>query len=82
MNLSVALYSKIVIKVSKMTDIIYLFQHYFDNEITTEYNTIPSIKSHLTLLGCTNYYTGWQRIIEEDIMNKLPAPYIKQKIIT
>jgi hypothetical protein len=64
-----------------MTDIIYLFQHYFDNEITTEYNTIPSIKSHLTLLGCTNYYTGWQRIIEEDIMNKLPAPYIKQKII-
>jgi hypothetical protein len=58
-----------------------LFQHYFDNEITTEYNTIPSIKSHLNLLGCTNYYTGWQRIIEEDIINKLPAPYIKQKFI-
>jgi hypothetical protein len=65
-----------------MTDnIINLFQHYFDDKTITEYNTIPSIKSQLALLGCTNYYTGWQRIIEEDVMNKLPAPYVKQKII-
>jgi hypothetical protein len=64
-----------------MIDIQHLFQQYFNDETITEYGVVPSIQSQLTLLGCTNYYVGWQRLIEEDIIKKLPGSYVKQKII-
>jgi GTPase SAR1 family protein len=59
-----------------------ILQNYFNNATITECGLpVPSIKSHLNHLGCTNYYTGWQQLFEEEILNKLPTEYLKQKIV-
>ena len=59
-----------------------LLQDYFNNETVSEHGTtIPSVKSHLAALGCNNYYADWATIVEEDILDRLPTEYLKNKII-
>ena len=59
-----------------------IFQRFFSAETTTEHGMlIPSVESHLQLLGCTNFYVGWERTIQESVLDRLPGPYVKQKFL-
>ncbi len=59
-----------------------IFQRFFSAETATEHGMlIPSVESHLQLLGCTNFYVGWERTIQECVLDRLPGPYVKQKFL-
>jgi hypothetical protein len=59
-----------------------IFQRFFSAETATEHGMlIPSVESHLQLLGCTNFYVGWERAIQESVLDRLPGPYVKQKFL-
>jgi hypothetical protein len=59
-----------------------IFQSFFQEDTLTEHGmSIPSIKSHLDVLGYTSYYKNWERAIEDDVLDKLTDPYVKKKFV-
>ncbi len=59
-----------------------IFQRFFSADTPTEHGMlIPSVESQLNLLGCTNFYVGWERAIQESVLDRLPGPYVKQKFL-